>query len=145
MNIKIDKIMNMKTQTGKQTLFALVGAMIVMLFASNAEAQFNKAVVLLRGTVRAEQTGKAHSVRVSVREIGNKAIEITGSVSNSESGKYLVVLQPGKKYWVHLEGENIVTKDEMVETPEVAKTSDLNKNFTVTLVSAQKNALGENK
>jgi hypothetical protein len=145
MNRKKDKSMNMKKQTGKQTLFALVGAMIVTLFASNAEAQFNKAVVLLRGTVKAEQTGKAQSVRVSVREIGNKALEVTGSVANSESGSYLVVLKPGRKYWVHLEGENIVTKDEMVEAPEVAKTTDLNKNFTVTLVSSVKNSFGENK
>ncbi len=129
----------------KNSFYALFGAVIVLVFASNAEAQFNKAVVLLRGTVKAEQTGKAYSVRVSVREAGDKALEITGSNSNSESGNYLVVLKPGKKYWVHLEGESIVTKDELVETPACTKTEQLTKDFTVTLASSMKNALGENK
>ncbi len=129
----------------KNKFYSLFGAVIVLALATNAEAQFNKAVVLLRGTVKAEQTGKAYSVRVSVREAGDKALEITGSNSNSESGNYLVVLKPGKKYWVHLEGESIVTKDELVETPACTKTEQLTKDFTVTLASSMKNALGENK
>jgi hypothetical protein len=137
--------MNMKKQALKTTYLMLVGAMIVSVFAGSASAQFNKAVVLLRGTVRVEQTGKACPVRVSVREAGNKALEITGSNANSESGSYLVVLKPGTKYWVHLEGDNVVTKDEMVETPTCAKTEQMDKDFTVTVVSSMKNALGENK
>lgn len=137
--------MNMTKQAYKTTYLTLVGALIVSVFAGSASAQFNKAVVLLRGTVRAEQTGKACAVRVSVREAGNKALEITGSNANSESGTYLVVLKPATKYWVHLEGDNIVTKDEAVQTPACSKTEQLDKNFTVTVVSSMKNALGENK
>jgi len=48
-----------------------VVAIIVLGFAlisgSQAKAQFSKAVVMLKGVVRSEQTGKAHSVKVSVR------------------------------------------------------------------------------
>lgn len=139
------KQMNMRKQAIKTTFFALVGAMIVTVFATNANAQFNKAVVLLRGNVTAEQTSKPVSVHVSVREAGNRALEITGSTSNSESGNYLVVLKPGTKYWVHLEGENVVTKDELIETQPCAKTEDMSKDFTVTVVSAQTKSLGDNK
>ena len=103
---------------------------------TGAQAQFSKAVVVLKGTVRSEQTGKVHSVKVSVRAAGDKAIEITSSKSNSESGNYLVILQPNKKYWVHLEGEDILTKDELIETPSVIKTEQMNKDFAVTTISA---------
>jgi hypothetical protein len=145
MATKIYKVMNMTKQALKITYLMLIGAMVVSVSVGSASAQFNKAVVLLRGTVRAEQTGKACPVRVSVREAGNKALEITGSNANSDNGTYLVVLKPGTKYWVHLEGDNIVTKDEMVETPLCAKTEQLDKNFTVTVVASMKNALGEIK
>ena len=103
---------------------------------TGAQAQFSKAVVVLKGVVRSEQSGKAHSVKVSVRAAGDKAIEITSSKSNSESGNYLVILQPNKKYWVHLEGEDILTKDELIETPIVNKTEQLTKDFAVTTISA---------
>jgi hypothetical protein len=117
-----------------------VVAIIVLGFAlivgtRAAEAQFSKAVVMMRGVVRNGETGKAHSVKVSVREAGNKALEITSSTSNSETGSYLVVLQTNKKYWVHLEGSDILTKDELIETPAVAQTTKLEKDFTVTTTS----------
>ncbi|MEI8134895.1 MAG: hypothetical protein WCH46_07420 [bacterium] len=120
---------------------ALVAIIVVVLTAiggTGAKAQFSKAVVVLKGVVRSEQTGKAHSVKVSVRAAGDKAVEITSSKSNSASGSYLVVLQANKKYWVHLEGEDIVTKDELIETPAAAKTVQLEKDFNVTLTSAPK-------
>ena len=120
------------------TTGALAGAMIFFAGANTAQAQFSKAVVVLKGTIRAEQTGKAHSVKVSVREIGDKALEITASRSNSESGNYLVVLKPGKKYWLHLEGDNIVTRDEMVETPATNQTAYVTKDFSVAVAGMQK-------
>jgi len=48
-------------------------------------------------------------------------VEITASTSNKESGNYLVILQANKKYWVHLEGQDIVAKDELIETPAASK------------------------
>ncbi|HYM20034.1 MAG TPA: hypothetical protein VEW28_03410 [Candidatus Kapabacteria bacterium] len=119
-----------------------------MFFCANvntANAQFSKAVVMLKGTIRTEQTGKAHSVKVSVREIGDKALEVTASRSNSESGNYLVVLKPGKKYWVHLEGDDIVTKDELVETPAVEKTEYIVRDFNVAELSGVGFGVAENK
>ncbi|MEP7235192.1 MAG: hypothetical protein ABI778_07840 [Ignavibacteriota bacterium] len=113
-----------------------VGALMISAFCfSQAEAQFSKAVVVLKGVVRTEETNKPHSVKVSVRAAGDKAVEITASTSNSESGSYLVVLQSGKKYWVHLEGEDIITKDELIETPVATKTEQMVKDFSVTTIT----------
>ena len=94
---------------------------------------FSHAVVLLSGIVRSDESAKPTSVKVSIREIGDTAREITCSTSNRETGKYLVVLQPGKKYWVHLEGDSILAKDELVETPSAQQTQQLRRNFDVTL------------
>ena len=124
--------------TNKITKFALVailGLVFSLLGESQANAQFSKAVVMLKGVVRSVQTGKAHSVKVSVRPAGDKALEITASTSNSESGNYLVVLQANKKYWVHLEGDDIITKDELIETPAAPKTVQMVKDFAVTTIS----------
>jgi hypothetical protein len=121
----------------KKAVVALM-TMGFFLAGTQAKAQFSKAVVVLKGIVRNEQTGKAHSVKVSVRAAGDKAIELTSSRSNSETGSYLVVLQANKKYWVHLEGTDILTKDELIETPSAAKTVQMEKDFAVTAISAAK-------
>ncbi len=119
-----------------KNVIAVIIGIVLFGFASISNAQFNKAVIVLKGTVTAEQTHKPFSVRVSVREAGNQALEITGSRSNSETGYYLVVLKPAKKYWVHFEGEGIVTKDELLETPAADKTLQIEKDYSVTLTQA---------
>ena len=119
---------------------AIIGLVIGLMGESQAQAQFSKAVVMLKGVVRSEQSGKAHSVKVSVRAAGDKALEITASTSNSQSGGYLVILQANKKYWVHLEGADIITKDEMIETPAASKTIQMNKDFSVTTITVAKHA-----
>src|SRR5687767_7530564 len=96
-------------------LFA--GFSLVLLCQSEANAQFSKPVVVFKGKVRNAKTLEPHSVRVSVRETDNKAKEITASRSNSVSGNYLVVLKPQTKYWLHLEGPGIETRDILVKTP----------------------------
>ncbi len=121
-------------------VIAIVGLSFSLIGQSQAMAQFSKAVVMLKGVVRSEQSGKAHSVKVSVRAAGDKAVEITASTSNSESGSYLVILQANKKYWVHLEGADIITKDEMIETPVATKTVQMNKDFSVTTITVAKHA-----
>jgi hypothetical protein len=129
----------MTNRKGKFVIIAVLG----LFFAnSSASAQFSKAVVMLKGVVRNQESGKAHSVKVSVRAAGDRALEITNSRSNSESGTYLVLLQPSKKYWVHLEGDDIITKDELIETPASSKTVQMEKDFTVTTISVVK---AENK
>ena len=130
----------------KFTVLSLVGAFLVIFSATESKAQFSKAVVVLKGTVTAEQTGKPHSVRVSVRSAGDTAMEINASRSNSESGYYLVVLKPGKKYWVHLESDNSVAKDVLFEAPACDKTQQIVQDFTVTLIGVTtKPDLGEVK
>ncbi|HWF43681.1 MAG TPA: hypothetical protein VG537_03470, partial [Candidatus Kapabacteria bacterium] len=104
------------------------GALVIVLLAAQAgvgHAQFSQPVVVLKGTVRAEESAKPTSVKVSIREAGDTAREITSSTSNSETGKYLVILKPGKKYWVHLEGDTIMTKDVMLETPAIDNTRQI--------------------
>jgi hypothetical protein len=113
---------------------ARLAALTAILIASNAlvsHAQFSQPVVVLRGTVFAEESAKPTSVKVSIREAGDTAREITSSTSNSETGKYLVVLKPGKKYWVHMEGDTILTKDVMIETPVADHTQQIQQDFTV--------------
>ena len=122
----------------KIAAIAIIGLVFSLIGAGQANAQFSKAVVVLKGVVRSEQNGKAHSVKVSVRAAGDKALEITNSKSNSESGAYLVVLQANKKYWVHLEGEDIITKDELIETPSASSTVQMAKDFAVTTISVAK-------
>ena len=98
---------------------------------------FSRAVVVMSGIVHSDESGKPTSVKVSVREIGDTAREITQSTSNKETGKYLVVLQPGKKYWVHLEGDSILTKDELIDTPMVQQTQQLKRDFSVAMREAE--------
>jgi hypothetical protein len=98
---------------------------------------FSRAVIVMSGTVHSDETGKPTSVKVSIREVGDTAREITQSTSNRETGKYLVVLQPGKKYWVHLEGDSILTKDEMIDTPTVQQTQQLKRDFSVAMREAE--------
>ncbi len=136
----------MKKQIIRFTVLSLVGALLVVFSAAQSNAQFSKAVVVLKGTVTAEQTGKPHSVRVSIRSVGDTALEINASRSNSESGYYLVVLKPGKKYWVHLESDNTIAKDVLIEAPACEKTQQIIQDFTVTLIGINsKPDLGDRK
>ena len=98
---------------------------------------FSRAVVVMSGIVHSDETAKPTSVKVSVREVGDTAREITCSTSNKETVKYLVVLQPGKKYWVHLEGDSILAKDELVETPTIQQTQQMKHDFSVVMREAE--------
>jgi hypothetical protein len=114
----------------------VVMAVLSLVLSQNARAQFSKPVVILKGTVRSEETSKPTSVKVSVRIVGDTAREITSSTSNSETGHYIVVLKPGKSYWVHLEGDSVLTKDVMVTTPNADRPTQLEQDFTVALREA---------
>jgi hypothetical protein len=105
--------------------------------AVQADAQFSKTVVVMKGIVRSEESSKPTSVKVSIRVVGDTAREITSSTSNSETGRYLVVLQPGKSYWVHLEGDSILSKDVLVSMPIVASTQQIVQDFTVVMREAE--------
>jgi hypothetical protein len=110
-----------------------VAIMLFALTGNNSHAQVAHAVVVLKGTVRSEDNAKPTSVRVSVRIVGDTAREITSSTSNKETGRYLVVLKPGKSYWVHLEGDSILTKDILITTPAGETTQLIEQDFTVVM------------
>jgi len=116
----------MKKNIIKLGLFAILS---IAALVGDASAQFSKAVVVLKGTVINKETNAPHSVNVSVREVGNKTLEITASRSNAESGNYLVVLKPQTKYWIHVEGDDVETYDELIETPVATKTQNLVKDL----------------
>ncbi len=127
----------------KSTTIKIVSsvALAAIFLISNPNAglsqSFSRAVVVMSGIVHSDESGKPTSVKVSIREVGDTAREITCSTSNRETGKYLVVLQPGRKYWVHLEGDSILTKDELIETPAVQQTQQLKQDFSVVLREAE--------
>lgn len=101
-------------------------------FSISIRAQFSHPIVIMSGHIYSnEDTNKFVSAKVSIREIGDTAREITCSTSNKETGKYLVILKSNKKYWVHLEGNSIFPKDEMIETPIIDKTQPFKKDFEV--------------
>ncbi|MFI5263376.1 MAG: hypothetical protein ACHQM6_02545 [Candidatus Kapaibacterium sp.] len=125
----------------KITLVAsLIAIVFVFSFAgvSHSDVKFSKPVVMLKGTVYAEQTGKVYSVKVSIRSSENTDQEITSSVSNSETGNYLVILAPNTKYLVRLQNAAGVIKEESILTPTVTtSTIQVNKDFTVKTISAK--------
>jgi hypothetical protein len=112
---------------------ALVAISSILVPNAGRSQTFSRAVVVMSGIVRSDESAKPTSVKVSIREVGDTAREITCSTSNRETGKYLVVLQPNKKYWVHLEGDSILTKDELIETPAIQQTQQIKRDFAVVM------------
>ena len=112
-------------------LSAVIACFTLAALVSDSQAQFSKTVVLLKGVVRAEETGNPISVNVSVRPVNDTALELTSSRSNSETGSYVVVLKPGKKYWIHLESPTTLAKDTLVETPQTDSYTQVIRDFTV--------------
>jgi hypothetical protein len=115
-----------------------------LFIGSTAEAQFSRPVVVLKGCVlTADQ--KPATVRLSVHETGETAAdedtsneittcaiqEMTAGRANSESGRYLLVLKPGKKYWVHIEGTFVQSIDTLVQMPKTDKGLTIERNFVV--------------
>jgi hypothetical protein len=126
----------MTTKVEKMSFIVAIMAFLLLLQSGEVKAQFSKAVVVYKGKVRNIETLEPHSVNVSVREINNKAIEITASRSNSETGNYLVVLKPQTKYWLHIEGQDVETDDILIETPAVTgKTVNVEQDITVSVLS----------
>ncbi len=123
--------------------FAFV-ACCLFINSSGVRAQFSRPVVVLKGCVlTADQ--KPATVRLSVHETGETVAdedtsneittcaiqEMTAGRANSESGRYLLVLKPGKKYWVHIEGTFVQSIDTLVQMPKTDKGLTIEKNFTV--------------
>ncbi|MDP4198017.1 MAG: hypothetical protein Q8922_01150 [Bacteroidota bacterium] len=131
-------------------LFSAALLSIVLLCSpSGVRAQFSKPVVVMKGSVMTTD-GKPAVVRVSIHETGGTEDEndtssdvitcgiqeITAGRANSESGRYLLVLKPAKKYWVHIEGTFIQSIDSLIATPKTDKSLQLERNFTVGWKSA---------
>ncbi len=123
---------------------ALTVTIGLMVNSSASHAQFSRPVVVLKGCVlTADQ--KPATVRLSVHETGETQAdedtsndittcaiqEMTAGRANSESGRYLLVLKPGKKYWVHIEGTFVQSIDTLVQMPKTDKGLTIEKNFVV--------------
>lgn len=130
----------------KSVLYRVILVPVVALcFTSiSAQAQFAKPVVVMKGAVQTTD-GKPAVVRLSIHETGDATAdedtssdvitcaiqEITASKANSESGRYLLILKPGKKYWIHIEGPLIASIDSLIATPKAEKPLQLERNFMV--------------
>ncbi|MEP7234528.1 MAG: hypothetical protein ABI778_04455 [Ignavibacteriota bacterium] len=121
-------VSTIRTKINLKTISIWAAALAIGLISTTgilrAELKFSKPVVMLKGKIQAEETGKAHSARVSIRTAEKPEEEIASSVSNSESGKYLVVLAPNTKYVVRVLSRGKITKEEVIETP-IAKENTL--------------------
>ena len=97
----------------------------------NSRAQFSRPVVILSGTIHRDPNHPV-LVRVSVRERSDTTREVVASTCNRETGKYLVILQPGKEYYLHLQGESIQPADILIVTPNAQnKTIQMNRDLEV--------------
>ncbi len=122
--------------TSRLSMFSLCLVVAMLVTVGSAKAQFSKPVVVFTGKVRNAQTLEPHSVKVSVREVGNKTREITASKSNASTGHYLLVLKPQTKYWLHVEGNGVAAKDILIETPAAhGKTVTINEDIPVNVQS----------
>jgi hypothetical protein len=124
-----------------RSLSAAGAVSLIAFFAGNAEAQFSKPVIILKGSVMTIDA-KPATVRLSIHETGSTAEadseittcaiqEITAGRANSESGRYLLVLKPEKKYWVHIEGTFVQSIDTLIEMPKTDKGIQIEQNFVV--------------
>jgi hypothetical protein len=114
-----------------------VGFMFTVAGVSHSDVRFSKPVVMMRGTIHSE-SGQVQSVKVSIRSTENPDEEITSSVSNSESGHYLVILGSYTKYVVRLQNAAGVIKEETIVTPVLTQsTVVMNKDFTIKTTSAK--------
>ncbi|HZK75268.1 MAG TPA: hypothetical protein VFD13_00010 [Candidatus Kapabacteria bacterium] len=114
-----------------------------VLFGSvTAHAQFSRPVIVMKGCVlTADQ--KPATVRLSIHETGAAdndtsdeittcAIqEITAGRANSQSGRYLLILKPNTKYWVHIEGTFVQSIDTLITMPNTQKPLTIDQNFMV--------------
>ena len=137
------------TKTSFTVLASLtLGICVVLLGSSAAHAQFSRPVCVMKGCVlTADQ--KPATVRLSIHETGaggndtsdeitTCAIqEITAGRANSESGRYLLILKPDTKYWVHIEGTFVQSLDTLIATPNTNKSVSIDQNFVVNWRTAQ--------
>jgi hypothetical protein len=121
---------NSTNPIAKLASLVLVAVVTLSVGATASHAQFSSAVVLLKGTVRSDN-GTPVSVKVSVRNLADTAVEVTSSNSNASSGTYLVVLKPGNKYAVRVEGSSSQPTVAVIETPSTNRTMQMNQDFTV--------------
>ena len=119
-------------------------AFVALAGQTDLRAQFSKPVIVMKGSVQTTD-GKPAVVRVSIHETGGTDAdndtssdiitcgiqEITAGRANSESGRYLLVLKPAKKYWVHIEGSFIQSIDSLIATPKTDKSLQIVQDFVV--------------
>ncbi|HET6401142.1 MAG TPA: hypothetical protein VFH95_07055 [Candidatus Kapabacteria bacterium] len=119
-----------------------LAAGLVLAGSGMARAQFSRPVIVMKGCVLTVDQ-KPATVRLSIHETGAPdndtsdeittcAIqEITAGRANSQSGRYLLILKPDTKYWVHIEGTFVQSVDTLIQMPKTDKPLTIDQNFTV--------------
>ena len=121
----------------------ILAAFFCLIGTSQSQAQFSKPVVVMKGIVMTTDA-KPATVRLSIHETGDESTadtsdevstcaiqEITAGRANSQTGRYLLIMKPGKKYWLHIEGTFIQSLDSLLSTPKTEKPLTIEENFTV--------------
>ena len=132
----------MKKISFKYFAILTLAAGFLLLEHTSARAQFSRPVIIMKGCVlTADQ--KPATVRLSIHETGAAdndtsdeittcAIqEITAGRANSQSGRYLLILKPNTKYWVHIEGTFVQSIDTLITMPNTQKPLTIDQNFMV--------------
>ena len=115
----------------------------VLVGSTSVRAQFSRPVVVMKGCVQTVDQ-KPATVRLSIHQAGESNVndtsdeittcgiqEITAGRANSESGRYLLILKPDTKYWVHIEGTFVQSVDTLITIPKTNKSISIDQNFVV--------------
>jgi len=108
-----------------------IGALLLLgwLAASvSASAQLS-VVVLLRGTVVDSTTGTPVGTEFELRDLSGKRLQM--GRSDSRTGNFELVLQPGQSYVLTFRGYNVLRRSDTVRIPAVREYTELPMRFSV--------------
>jgi hypothetical protein len=96
--------------------------------SASASAQLS-VVVLLRGTVVDSTTGTPVGTEFELRDLSGKRLQM--GRSDSRTGSFELVLQPGQSYVLTFRGYNVLRKSDTVRIPAVREYTELPMRFSV--------------
>ena len=108
-----------------------IGTLLLLgwLAASASASTQLSVVVLLRGTVVDSTTGTPVGTEFELRDLSGKRLQM--GRSDSRTGSFELVLQPGQSYVLTFRGYNVLRKSDTVRIPAVREYTELPMRFSV--------------
>jgi hypothetical protein len=108
-----------------------IGTLLLLgwLAASASTSAQLSVVVLLRGTVVDSTTGTPVGTEFELRDLSGKRLQM--GRSDSRTGSFELVLQPGQSYVLTFRGYNVLRKSDTVRIPAVREYTELPMRFSV--------------